>query len=70
VVFRLYVRFRVVRLPGWDDLFVILYLVRIPDSPVDFRRTSTDIHRGEQLFTSVSSIAFLLGKSDSSCLSA
>jgi len=27
VSLRLYVRFRVVRLPGWDDLFVILYLV-------------------------------------------
>ncbi|KAK0650001.1 hypothetical protein B0T16DRAFT_457361 [Cercophora newfieldiana] len=38
VLLRLYVRFKVVRMPGWDDLFVMLYL----------------------LFTSVSSIAFLL----------
>lgn len=25
---RLYTRFRVVRVPGWDDLFIVLALVR------------------------------------------
>jgi len=27
VLFRLYVRFRIVKAPGWDDLFVGLFLV-------------------------------------------
>lgn len=27
VCFRLYVRIRVLRTPGWDDFFVVLYLV-------------------------------------------
>lgn len=26
---RLWVRFRVVRAPGWDDFFVVLYLVSV-----------------------------------------
>ncbi|KAK0614708.1 hypothetical protein B0T14DRAFT_570612 [Immersiella caudata] len=36
VVFRLYVRFRVVRLPGWDDLFVILYLLFTSVASISF----------------------------------
>lgn len=29
VALRLYTRFRIVRAPGWDDLFIFLALVRI-----------------------------------------
>jgi hypothetical protein len=29
VIFRLYTRLRIVRSAGWDDVFVVLYVVRV-----------------------------------------
>ena len=56
--FRLYVRLKVARVPGLDDLFVALYLVGILLPPKECLRA--DVQR--KISTSIASVVFLVSK--------
>jgi hypothetical protein len=58
VCLRLIVRLAVARIPGWDDLFVFLYLVR--PSPALEGCNIELTWSSQKIFTTVASVVFLL----------